>query len=255
MKRFLFCVLLSPLMLWSQTNESEMDSLKVKASLSLTGLWQGGNVETLIFRAKSDVSFKPWDKWVFKTKNSYVYQEFGREKADEDILSLNFLYINPDRKFYPLILGFFSTNFRREIDARYLVGGGVSYQVFKKDKNWLKMSLTSEFERTDFDSSTFNITEYNGMQTVSTLRGTFWLNGKYYLFKDKMILTHESYFQPSLEEGNNYRWQADLGIEFPVWKYINFKINYLQTFESLVIADQKREDQFLTFGFTIKNFK
>lgn len=255
MKKLLYCFIFFSTILNGQNNESDMDSLKVKANLSLTGLWQSGNVETLIFRAKCDINIVPWKNWVFKTKNSYVYQEFDKDKADEDILSLNYLYINPKRKVYPLFLGFVSTNFRREIDLRYLYGAGVTFEVLKKDKDWMKFSLTSEYERTFFKQSNFNIPEYNGDETISTLRGTFWINGKHYTFKDKLILTYESYFQPSLEESDNYRWQADLGIEFPVWKFLNFKINYLYTFESLVISDQEREDQFLTLGFTLKNYK
>ena len=89
MKNILYFFLFSPIFLSAQINEG--DTLNLKASLSLTGFWQGGNVETLIFRAKSNLSFKPSKKLVFKTQNSYVYQAFGKEKADEDILSLNFL--------------------------------------------------------------------------------------------------------------------------------------------------------------------
>ena len=240
------------MVLCAQINES--DSIKVKAQLSLTGFWQSGNVETLIFRAKSDLSFKPWKNTVFKTQNSYVYQEFGKEKADEDILSLNFLYFNPEKKLYPLVLGFLSTNFRREIDRRYLVGAGLSYQLLKKKKDWLKVSLTAEYEETDFASTTFNRSEYNGNRVINTFRATIWLNGKYYLFKNKLILTHESYFQPSLEASNNFRWRGDLGLELPVWKFLNFKVNYLNTFESLVIQGQEQEDRFLTFGFTLKSY-
>ena len=81
-----------------------------------------------------------------------------------------------------------------------------------------------------------------------------WINGKYHLFKKKMIFTHESYFQPSLSQSSNYRWQADVGIEFPIWAFLNFKINYLHTFESIVIENQKQEDTFLTFGLTLKNY-
>ena len=67
MKQFLVLfLLLSPILLSAQLNES--DSLKLKANLSLTGIFQGGNVETLIFRARSEVSVKPWKKWVFKTQ-------------------------------------------------------------------------------------------------------------------------------------------------------------------------------------------
>ena len=252
MKKLLYCFLFFPVFLSAQINES--DSLNFKTSLSLTGIYQGGNVQTWIFRAKQDLSFKTLKKWVFKTQNSYVYQAFGGNKADEDILSLNFLYFNPDRKLYPLLLGFVSTNFRREIDLRYIFGAGVTYQVLQDKKDWLKVSVSCEYEQTDFFLSNFNITEYNGNEFIKTFRGTIWVNGKHYLFNDKMIINHVSYFQPSLEQNNNFRWQADLGLEFPIWKYLNFKINYLHTFESIVIEGQKREDQFMTFGFTVKNF-
>lgn len=181
-------------------------------------------------------------------------QAFGGDKADEDILSLNFLYFNPERKFYPLVLGFVSTNFRRSIDLRSLLGGGVTYQILEKEKDWLKVSISSEYEQTNFGESNFNIAAYNGENNINTMRATIWVNGKYYGFKEKLILTHEFYYQPSLEESNNYRWQADLGIEVPVWKFLNFKINYMHTFESVVIASQKREDNMLTFGFTFKTY-
>lgn len=251
MKKVLCCLFFLPFCLSAQTNES--DTIKLKASLSLTGFLQGGNVQTLIFRAKSDVSYKPWKKWVFKTKNSYVYQEFGQEKADEDILSLNFLYFNPERKIYPLLLSFISTNFRREIDLRSLSGVGVTYQVLSKKHNWLKLSISSEYEQTDFKQENFNRSEFNGSQSINTFRGTIWVNGKYHIFKKKLILSHESYFQPSLEQSNNYRWQADISLELPISKLLNFKINYLHTFESIVVEDQEEQDRFLTFGFTLKS--
>lgn len=252
MKRILYFILFLPFFLSAQINES--DSLKLKADLSLTGFWQGGNVDTFIFRATSGVSYKPFENWVFKTQNSYVYQEFGKEKADEDVLSLNFLYLNPERRFYPLVLALMSTNFRRKIDLRYLLGGGVTYQILTNKKRWLKVSLTSEYERTNFSQTTFNFSEYNGDRDIHTLRATIWINGKYHLFKDKVILSHESYFQPSVRYSNNFRWRADVGVELPIWKFLNFKVNYLHTFESLVIKDQKQEDQFLTFGFTLKSY-
>lgn len=242
-----------PLSLFAQINES--DTLNFKANLSLTGFYQGGNVETLIFRAKSDLSFKPFKKWVYKTSNSYVYQEFGQDKADEDILSLNFLYLNPERKFYPLALAFISTNFRRKIDLRYLLGGGVTYKVLDKKEEWLKVALSSEYEKTKFGSTDFIISKYDGNENIETFRATIWLNGKHKVFKNKMIITHESYYQPSLEDKNNYRWQTDIGLELPLWKHLNFKINYMHTFESVVIANQKRRDNILTLGFKIKSYE
>ncbi len=252
MKKALLYFLIFPIFISAQINES--DSLKVKASLSLTGFWQGGNVETIIFRGRTDFSVKFWKKLVYKNTNSYVYQEFGKEKADSDFLFLNFLYFNPERRFYPQVLGFVSTNFRRQIDLRYLVGAGATYQILDKKDNWLKASLTFEYEETDFARSVFNNSQYNGNKSINTFRSTIWLNGKYELFKKKIVLTHEIYFQPSIGQSENYRWQADIGIDLPLWDFLSFKVNYRHTFESIVMENQERQDEFLTFGFTLKSF-
>lgn len=243
---------LLPISVTAQINES--DTLDVKANLSVTGFWQAGNVETLIFRARQDFSARFLKNFVYKTQNSYVYQEFGRAKADEDILSLNFLYLNPKKRIYPLALGFFSTNFRREIEHRYLIGLGASFTILQEDDYWLKFSVTTEYEETEFRRTTFNRAAYNGISTIDTFRGTLWVNGRYQLLDGRLILGHESYYQPSLEEANNYRWQANLNVEVPISRYVNLTANYIQTFESIVIAGQKEEDRFLTFGFTVKTY-
>ena len=200
------------------------------------------------------MSVRPWKKWVFKNSNSYVYQAFGKEKADEDFLSLNFLYFNPDRRIYPLALAFMSTNFRRAIDARYLVGGGATFQVVQQKGKMLKFSLTCEYEATSFDQTTFNRSEFNGKSNINTIRGTLWINGRYELFDKRMIFSHESYVQPSLENSQNYRWRAEVSLELPVWKFMNFTINFIDTFESIVIESQVQEDRFLTFGLNLKSF-
>lgn len=252
MRRYIHLLFLYPLILFSQENQK--DSISLRADLSLTGFWQGGNVETLIFRATSNIKFKLANNITFRTQNSYVLQEFGRVKADEDILSLNFINFNSEQRFHPLVLGFFSTNFRRKIDYRYLLGGGFSYQILKKSKNKIETSLTAEYEHTEFELTDFKVDEYDGLNQIKTWRTTLWIKGQYHLFKNKMIFSHESFFQPSLEKSNNFRWRVDLGLEFPIWQFLNFKINYYRTYESIVIQNQLQEDEFLTFGFTLKNY-
>lgn len=248
----LLCLLLAPLGLLAQINES--DTLRWQANAAITGFWQDGNVQTFIFRATSDMSVKPTQNWVFKTTNSYVYQAFGGFKADEDILSLNFLSHKPQQKVYPVLLAFFSTNFRRDIDLRTLYGAGATIQLISKSTHWLKLALSSEYEQTFFGSTQFNRGRYNGQDYIDTFRATLWLNGRYELFDKKLVLSHQSYVQPSIQQRDNYRWQADFGIELPVSKHLNFKINYLQTFESVVINSQQPEDRFLTFGLSVKSF-
>jgi hypothetical protein len=243
---------LIPIITKSQINES--DTLKTKLGLSVTGIYQGGNVETFIFRTQGDFSVKPSQNLVYKNRSSYIYQAFGRQKADEDVLTLNFLYLNPDKLVYPFVLGIASTNFRRKIDIRSLLGLGVTVEVLKKKKEWLKFSLSSEYEHTRFAQQTFNKAKYNGQSTQSVIRSTFWLNGRHYLLKEKLIFLHETYIQPAIQDFGNYRWQSDLGLEFPIWKFIHFRVNYRHSFESIVISGQLEEDRFLTFGISAKNF-
>jgi putative salt-induced outer membrane protein YdiY len=80
------------------------------------------------------------------------------------------------------------------------------------------------------------------------------MKGRYVMLKDKIILLHESYYQPSLLERDNYRWRADIGVEFSIMKNLAFKVNYLQTFESVVMVNQKRRDKFLTVGFSVSSY-
>ena len=248
---FVWLVLL-PVWVFAQSNDK--DSLIWKANLDVTGFLQSGNVDAWIFRSVLDVEVKPTKALVYRTKNSYLYQAFGKEKADQDLLSLNFLNIAPEGRFSPLLLGFFSSNFRRQIDLRYLVGAGVTYQAYKKDKNFLKMALSSEYERTNFNTRDFNVSEYDGQETIETVRMTFWANGKYYLLDDQLVFRHESFFQPSVESGDNFRWQVDVGLEVPLKKYLSFRFSYLLTHESIVVEGQDREDRFLSFGVSLKNF-
>ncbi|NBC05903.1 MAG: DUF481 domain-containing protein, partial [Bacteroidetes bacterium] len=184
MKKICYFIVFLPFCLCAQSNAS--DTLKWKAKLSLTGIYQEGNVETAIFRAKAGMGYRPWKKWLFKTQNSYIYQEFGNQKADEDILSLNFLYFNPERRVYPQLLGFASTNFRRRIDLRYLLGAGVTFKILDQKKHVLKVSLSSEYEQTDFRTAIFNREAYNGSASIRTFRGTIWVNGRYQLFDKKV---------------------------------------------------------------------
>ncbi|MFY0674061.1 MAG: DUF481 domain-containing protein [Bacteroidia bacterium] len=252
MKHLVFLVFLMPLALFGQTNES--DSLKTEAGLSVTGMFQGGNVQTVIFRTKTELSFTTFNNWVLKTVNSYVYQAFGGVKADQDLLSLNFLYFQPQKRIYPQLIGIATTNFRREIALRYLVGTGITFQVLEQKDAWLKISLSSEYEETEFRRSQFNLEEYNGSNDINTFRATLWVNGKYKLYDKRITLSHESYIQPSLNKSNNYRWQADLGLELMLTKRFNFKINYLSTYESIVIEGQKQNDRLLTFGLSVKSY-
>lgn len=220
--------------------------------MSVTGFWQTGNVEMLAIRNKIEAVWKPTNFMVFKTQNAYLYQEFFEQKADEDIFSRNFVYFNPQKRFYPFVLGFVSTNFRRKIDLRYFVGTGFTWQAIRHKNHLLKIALSGEYENSRFTQNTFNETEYNGNFEIATWRATAWIFGKHQVFQKKITFHYEVYFQPSVERANNFRWQADIGLDLPISKHFDFRVNYLYTFEKIVVSRQKQDDSILSFGLKLK---
>jgi hypothetical protein len=124
-----------------------------------------------------------------------------------------------------------------------------------KEKNWLKLSITSEYEQTRFDETDFNLSSYDNRESVRTLRGTLSINGKYHPFKEKLVLNYEFYTQPLLDQDDNYRWLTDTGLELPIWDFLNFKTNYRYGFESIVIQGQDEEGRILIFRFSNKSYR
>lgn len=230
----------------AQINES--DTLLFQSRFSLTSAWQTGNVEMLSIRAKLDVSFAPSKKFAFKTQNSYLYQEFFKKRADEDIFSRNFVYLNPQNRVYPFAMAFVSTNFRREIDFRYFAGLGITWQLVRHKNNLLKVALSGIYEKTDFAKTVFNESKYNGNENISTWRATFWLFGKHSILGNKLVFHYDCYAQPSVNQQNNFRGQAEVGFDMPIFRHLSFTTNLIYMYESVVILGQKDTDTILTFG-------
>lgn len=136
----------------------------------------------------------------------------------------------PERRLHPFMLGFVSTNFRRRIDLRFLTGGGITYQIVRGEREWFKVSLSGEYEQTDFATNDYNRDQYDSNREINTLRGTVWISGKYRFLDNRVIFNHESYYQPSLAQRNNYRWRTDLGIELPIRTFMNLAVNYRRNF-------------------------
>jgi hypothetical protein len=114
----------------------------------------------------------------------------------------------------------------------------------------LKVSLSGVYENTDFAKTTFNESQYNGNQSIQTWRSTFWLFGRHQLANRKLIFHYDFYAQPSVEQSDNLRWQAEVGLDIPLWKGVSFSSNFIYTYESIVTEKQKSQDSILTFGFS-----
>jgi hypothetical protein len=224
--------------------------MKFQSRLSATANWQTGNVEMLAIRSRWDMTVAIAPKVVFKTQNAFLYQEFFRTKVDQDIFNRNFLYFNPQKRFYALAFSHLVTNYRRKIDFRYFVGVGGSWQAIRVPKHLLKFSMSGVYEETKFANSIYNESSYNGSNQIRTWRANFWVFGRHHLLDRKLVAHYEAYMQPSLEYADNYRWQAEMGFDVPLYKGINLTTNFIYTYENVVIQTNQKFDSIFTVGFS-----
>lgn len=236
-----------------QINES--DTLLLQYRAALTGNVQTGNLEALTLVGRLDLSVAPSGRWAFKTQNASRYQAFFDRKADNDLLSQNFLYVGQQRTLYPFAMAFLSGNFRRKIDFRWFAGPGVTWQALRRPGQLIKVSLSGVYESTQFAGETYNRTAYNGSNRINTWRATARIFGQHRLLQQRLRLYYEAYLQPSVEQSDNFRWLADWGLEMPVWKGVSFNTHFTYTHENIVIASVKQNDLIFTFGVSVRNFK
>lgn len=199
-------------------------------------------------RGRLDFLFQINPDFIFKTQNSLLYQEFFEKKADQDIFSRNYLYFKPERRIYPYAIGYVSTNYRRKIDHRYFGGVGLTWQLVCSEKHSLKLSSNVIYESTVFDSQTFNFPEFDGQDQIKLWRQSFYVRGIHWVFERKMMLYYDAFWQPHLGRNNNFRYQANIGVDFPVWKGLNLNANYLLAFENVVVEKVLQRDAIFTFG-------
>ena len=231
---------------WAQLNESDTTLFQLRTSL--TGSYQKGNVDLLAIRAKIEFTLSPNRNWVFKSQHSGLYQAFYDTKADNDIFSRNYLYYQPYKPVYLLGIVYISTNYRRKIDRRCFAGLGGTVQLWNSRTNVVKASVSAVYEQTRFAASEFNRIAYNGSWQVQLWRGTTWLGGSHYLLDNHLRLYYDAFWQPAFRDVDNYRWQVDIGLDFPIWKGLTFNALYTYTHENLVVSRVRQDDRLLTFG-------
>ena len=249
--RYLFffgVLLLLGLPLMAQLNES--DTLRFQWRGTLTGNDQHGNVEVFTLRSKMDAVYAPVKDWVFKSQNNSLYQSFYGKKADNDLFSRNYLYFRPQQRIYPFAIAYVSANYRRKVKGRWFAGAGLTWQAVNQPSAVIKFSASLVQEQTRFRGTVYNEAAYNGSDRIRCWRGTLYTAGWGYLSGKKIRWYYDAFYQPAFDNGRNYRAQADLGVDLPLWRGLSFTTLYTFTHENVVIDKVRKEDRILSFGFS-----
>ncbi len=208
-------------------------------NVALTGAVNEGNVNRQLLMFRSDFS------WAGKVLELDLHPRFAYGKQNGQLAERE-PYIDAlvnvwhQRKFY----GFLATNMEashlRGIRFRWLGGVGVGWHILRTPN--VKLSFTNLLlhEGTDFITDT----------DLTLWRSSARLKGQYNLFKNKILLKHWFYLQPSFTV-KNFRWNGILSIEFPIYKSLQFRINVEDIYESLVPEGRQNEDRTISLGLSL----
>ncbi|MEQ9298455.1 MAG: DUF481 domain-containing protein [Cyclobacteriaceae bacterium] len=246
--RSLFIIFLyaSSFVSFGQINESDTSTFQLQTRLS--GSIQSGNVELVRILGSLDVSSRLNDHFVFKSQNNYLLQKFSGFKADEDVFSRNFFYYKPERKIYPYAIGFISTNFRREIEQRAFLGGGLTYQLIRRPGHNLKLSGNGNFERTRFEEADYNKEQFNGNQQIDQWMYSLYITGFHSIIKNELSLVYEGYWQQGFEESDISRYHFLIGVNLVIWKGLAMQSRINYTYENLIVESNRQKDLLWTWG-------
>ena len=233
---------------------NERDTINHAIQLQLGGSYQVGNVELTRVTGRGEFVKSLPNHFVFKTQNQYLYQKIVGRKADENIESRNFLYLNPKATIYPYAIAFLSTNYRREIDKRYFGGLGITYQLINTHINNLKLSGNGLYEESHYTQQSFNESQFDGNSRLEAFWYSAYVSGFLILNSSSIRLVYELYWQQSLETSINYRYHIVTGLDFKVFKNLGLQTRYEYTYENVIVLGNKSSDTLWTWG-VILNIK
>jgi Protein of unknown function, DUF481 len=235
----------------AQLNRNDTLNWQVKFSASSSLL--DGNVARFLLLNSFEIAYaKP--NFGMTSRNDYQYGTTRHIKSENDFVSRNFFYVNPLRKIRPYLMVTTETNYRRKIEFRYQVGLGISIKIAEKNNNLFRMAFGTTYERTRFGGMNFEKLNDTLSNILTAWRATGRVYGKQQVFKSKLKLTYEFWWQQSINDIDDYRFHNEDALEIPLSKIFNFRTSFRYSYENIRIKGLKPYDLFWTFGLSVSNF-
>jgi hypothetical protein len=173
----------------------------------------------------------------------YAYGKQNGNVAERDFFSDFNFDVFHHQAVYGFGLGILEVSNLRAIDLRWLGGVGIGFHILRKPKASLSITNALIYESTDFRTN----------QDILTFRNSMRLKGKYTLFHNRLKISHLVFVQPSVQNLENIRWSANLGIEIPLHRLLSLRTVFSNSYESIVAENRRRNDFAWTVGLAFGN--
>ncbi len=170
-----------------------------------------------------------------------TYGESDGLKDEHEIRSALTFDLFYNNIFSPFILQLTEYNYAREIDLRSQSGAGVKYTFINIPELKASLSAAGIYDYT-------NLKERPGNSDSRTWRLSARLKFKTDLFGGRLLLSHYTFYQPSLKDFKNVIWRSESEFSAPLTDFLALITTYSFTHEAVVPEGVKKEDHYLTFG-------
>lgn len=213
-----------------------------KYKVSADGQYSSGNVNRLLTVYRGTFDYHKY-KFGISFNPNYSYGLQNGNLAEDDWLMNLSSYLAPKELVHALVFGQIERSHLRGIFLRWQAGIGPSFHLLNTKQHKLNVNNVVLFEKTEF----------YGTVGFNTVRNSIRLKGKHNFFKNHIVISHETFLQPSILDFNNYRVRTLISIELPFNDYVGFRLALQDSFDSIVRVGRERNDLQITFGLTFGN--
>jgi putative salt-induced outer membrane protein YdiY len=206
------------------------------------GNFASGNVNRSLVVVRAEIAYNG-PIVSLTTHPRFTYGKQNGVQAERDTYVDLFLDIYKQKRVYGFGLATIETSNLRGINLRRLTGIGIGVRLAQNKEHTLSVTNAIIYEATDFRERA----------PISTLRNSTRLKGKHSFYQNRLRFNHLTFFQPSLDDISNVRWNTILTLELPLSKWFSLRAGYENTYESIVDETRRRNDSRITFGFAIGN--
>jgi hypothetical protein len=181
----------------------------------------------------------------------YRYGILEGDKNAEEFTSAIALNLFPKNRVYGFVNGGVESSFLRAFDFRGFAGAGASFRVLRSEDQKFEPFVNFLYEYTDFNAPI--LVQGDSTEILQVFRAVLGWTGTHKLFKQKLIITHNSRFQQSLQDLDNFRFEGGINFLMPVFKILSFRTGLSYTYENVVITGRQKTDFIWTFGVLLSN--
>lgn len=176
--------------------------------------------------------------------NTWIYGKQNKQLTNNDFSStLDFnLYKTLPHFFYWGLVNY-NTSKSLNINNQLLAGAGIAYSIYDREDAYLNIS-----DGVLFDSSDLLLD--NDIQDVyHTYRNSLRVSFRF-VIREIIVLNSSTFFQNSLNNGDDYIFKSDSGLSFKLNKWLSLTTN----FNYNRISRTKRENSLLSYGLKFERY-